>query len=251
MSHLTSLYSLLGLAVLTSHGTAALIWSESFPDADGAAVDRAITTTSGAGQNLDVTGTVSYAGGSIVIDPDGGSDRIELESTTGTLVGNFTFDAFRVEDDPLDPGDTANATLFVQMVDGAARSTNGNPVPNFADNLNMTTIVVSTTINYYFNVSGAAIDYTAPDGSTDSLANNSYELWIGNSKSGGNDQNVSGQGEGPPTSGVDTLVLQTFNAQTGGTYTIDNISFNSIPEPSGTGLLAICAGLGLVRRRRV
>ncbi|TWT78750.1 hypothetical protein CA13_01470 [Planctomycetes bacterium CA13] len=218
-----------------------LVWSETFLDADDAATDRAIATGSG---NMDVAGNLDYLSGALVITPDGGSDRVEMESTAAALAGNFTFDAFRTG--------TGNGSLFVQMVDGDERSTGSNTVADFSDTLNMASITTSTTINYYFNVSGAPITYAAPDATTETLANNAFELWIGTSKSGGDDQVTTNNDGGLPTAGVDTLILQTFVGQAPGVYTFDNISFNTVaavPEPSSMTLFGTL-GLVLLRRKR-
>jgi len=231
---------LLGLATTAS---AVVVFEEAFPDPDGPAADR--PTTVGAG-NLDVTGSIAYLGGSIVLTADGGNERIELESSAAAPAGSFTFDASRTG--------TGNNNVFVQLVDGIVRNTGGSPEAAFTDTLNLGSaalggVTTPTPISYFFNVSGAAITYTAPDGSTASLANNAYDLYVGNTLTGGDDQ-TSATG-GVPTAGVDTLVLQTFGAQSGGVYTFDNFVFSTIvPEPSATLLVGLGLGLGLTSRRR-
>jgi hypothetical protein len=228
-----------------------IVWSEDWTGvADGAASDAA--TSTGAGF-LDYTGTVNIAGEAAVITPDGGSDRIEFETSPegNCVAGFFEFDISVVE------GNGGSVNMFFQMVDGLSRSTNGAPLPNFADtvsssaggnNFNLST--TPTTVRWYFNVSGADITYVAPDGSTTTLINNTYDAWSGTTAQGLS-QTGSGQGGGLPTN-IDTAVIQLFNSAAGSTWTVDNASLShitAVPEPASAGLfgLVVC---GLVCRRR-
>lgn len=121
---------IIAVCVFTHSSSATLIWSEDFPDANGSASNRSITTGTG---NMDVTGDVTYAGNAVVITPgSSGSHRIEMETSAGLTAGKFTFDVSR--------SGTANASLFVQLVDGIERSTGSANQLNFAH-----TIATQTT----------------------------------------------------------------------------------------------------------
>ncbi len=254
-------------AVITNMTT---VFTESFGDADGAAADRAITgSAAGSGQNLDVTGNVSFFNGGIRITPDGGSDRFELESAAGAVAGSYSFDYSRFVDTSATPvpigtmGDMSsdNPSLFIQLVSGPERSagTGAAAVPGFNDNLSLDALSTAlgepldfVSIDYIFNTSGTSFSYLAPDGTTRTLDNNAFELFVNDSLSGGaNQTNVTGAGTAPAA--VDTIVLQVFADQARSVLTFDNFEFTEftvVPEPSSSALLALGLGLGLSRRRR-
>lgn len=244
----TRLLAVLAISLAcASSAKADLIWTETFTQADGAFTDRA--TETGAGF-VDVDGNVSIVGNALQIVPDGGSDRVEFESSAGALAGNFQFDL------TYDANGGTSDVAFLQMVEGTTRSTNGSPVNNFADTVDASVLSITTTprtINYFFNVSGVDVDYTAPDGSMQTIATGGYDLWTGMSLSV-SDQTNSGQGASAPNAGVDTLVFQLFGGQAPAIWTIDEASFNTldftpVPEPSSLALVVL-AGLVVAGRRR-
>ena len=256
-------------AVITNMTT---VFTESFGDADGAATDRAITgSAAGSGQNLDVTGNVSFFNGGIRITPDGGSDRFELESAAGAVAGSYSFDYSRFVDTTAIPVtftsmgmptmSSDNPSLFIQLVSGPERSAGmgAAAVPGFNDNLSLDALSTAlgepldfVSIDYIFNTSGTSFSYLAPDGTTRTLDNNAFELFVNDSLSGGaNQTNVTGAGTAPAA--VDTIVLQVFADQARSVLTFDNFEFTEftvVPEPSSSALLALGLGLGLSRRRR-
>ena len=79
----------------------------------------------------------------------------------------------------------------------------------------------STTVTWALNNSGSTLSYLAPNGTYETVANNTYDLWIGTTK----DQNDIAY----TTTGV---ALQNFAIALGGgveTFTLDNILIDPIP----------------------
>ena len=95
------------------------------------------------------------------------------------------------------------------------------------------------------NNSGSSTTYLAPDGSTESLADDTWDLWVGISKQL-NDRAV--------TTAAQTIANFKFGALGNGTYTaqFDSISIQNIPEPKTWGLIGIGSAfiMWTLRRRR-
>lgn len=233
-----------------------LVWSDTFTQADASPFSDRLAEMVGTGFSADVdgTGTINIDANAIVIASDGGSDRIEFTSDAAALAGNFQFD---ITGDSSDVASTANVNhdrLFIQMVDGPNRSTGGTPLPHFSDSLDISVNGLDTTktINYFFNASGADINYVGPDGSAQVLPSAGYDFWIGTTLT---NVDQTSPNTNLPTGGVDTLVLQTFGAADGAVWTVDNASFNTIdvvtvPEPSSLAFVGIFLAGFCVRRRK-
>ena len=101
----------------------------------------------------------------------------------------------------------------------------------------------SYQITLVANNSGSSYSYSAPDGTTETVANDTWDLWVGNSKQL-NDKNA--------TTASAAITDFKFGAVGNGTYSfgIDNISVSAVPEPAAA-LLGSLGVLGLLRRRRV
>jgi len=214
---------------------ASLIWSEDFSSySAGDSIDGQATSFGGG-----TFSTVDGTGGSVRVNAAGGVDltagstraQLAIISTADVQVGRFSFDVVANDD--------ADAA-FLQFVDGPDRSTSGTPQPNLSDGVNYPT-TTSQTINYFFNVSGTAAQYTAPDSTTRTLANNTYDFWFGTSPTLG--QSNSNNGGGFP-SGVDSIFFQTFSGQEGSILSFDNFALASIavPEPSSALMMVVLFG---------
>lgn len=108
----------------------------------------------------------------------------------------------------------------------------------------------SHTLSVFYNDSGASQSYTAPDGSSRSLADQSWSVYDGTSALA---ENVAKAGSGS-ISHVGMLIARNWSgAQT--MTDIDNLIIRDdldvypIPEPASLGLLAL-SGLLFVRRRQ-
>lgn len=129
-------------------------------------------------------------------------------------------------------------------------ATNGYTVRDISGTTNgATTFGTGTsTFTWVLNNSGSTISYTAPDASIETLANDTWDLWVGTSKQL-NDRAV--------TTATQNITDWKLGFSGNGTYAMsfDNFSVTTvaIPEPSTYALL-IGGGLGLfalLRRRRV
>lgn len=100
------------------------------------------------------------------------------------------------------------------------------------------------SLTWVVNNSGSSMSYLAPDGSTETLSNDTWDLWVGTSKQL-NDRTV--------TTASQSITDWKFGSDGNGTYAFayDNFGLQSIPEPStyaliGVGLLSL---LVLFRRK--
>lgn len=229
-----------------SFANADLIWSEDFSSfSDGDSVNGA--DTSGGTGVITTNGSVAVNdAGQLVLTADGGRETFQIDTTMDIDCGFFTFDLQQ-----LAAPDPPSNSLFLQMTEGG-RSTRDPAIPNFDDTLNGSQFSTAQTVNYYFNTSAAAYTYTAPDGSTESIAPGTYDYWQGTTLIS-NDQNQNANGAGNPAD-ISTLVFNTFRGQSGNTYAFDNLSLNSIvhpvPEPSSALVLVGFSLLSLTRRKR-
>jgi hypothetical protein len=110
--------------------------------------------------------------------------------------------------------------------------------PSSGSSVNSTDFSGTQTITWYLNNSGSAISYAAPDSSTDSLANNTADIWVGSTRAL---NNLAVLTASQPMSD-----LKFAFSQGSGTIAMDNINISTIsavPEPEEYALLT---GLGLV-----
>ncbi|MGH8046616.1 MAG: hypothetical protein ACREKL_05180 [Chthoniobacterales bacterium] len=126
-------------------------------------------------------------------------------------------------------------------------ASNGFVVRDISGSTNgATTFAAGTyTVSWYLNNSGASATYLAPDGSTESLANDTWDIWVGTSKQL-NDRAV--------TTTTQSITDFKLGSDGNGTYTyrLDDISIVAIPEPREVAI-AIMGLLGVlifVHRRR-
>jgi hypothetical protein len=103
----------------------------------------------------------------------------------------------------------------------------------------------SQTISWFLNHSGSAISYTAPDGSVDSLGDNSADLWVGNTRAL-NDLAVLTDSQ--------TMADMKFSfSQGSGTITMDNFNLapiSAVPEPEEYGVVTGLMLLGFAGWRK-
>lgn len=99
-------------------------------------------------------------------------------------------------------------------------------------------------ITWVLNNTGSTLAYLAPDGSTETLGNDAYDLWVGTSRQ---------LNERTVTNGAQTMTDWKFGASGSGTYSLglDNFVVTAIPEPATAPLLAagFIVVLGLLARR--
>ncbi|MBU6402169.1 MAG: hypothetical protein KGS61_17765, partial [Verrucomicrobia bacterium] len=116
------------------------------------------------------------------------------------------------------------------------------PAPGNGGSVNSADFSGTQTISWYLNHSGSTVSYSAPDGSTDSLADNTEDVWVGTSRAF-NDLAVL-------TSSQTMSDLKFAFSQGNGAIGIDNLSASTLsaaPEPAdytlvtGLGLLAFAA----------
>jgi hypothetical protein len=110
------------------------------------------------------------------------------------------------------------------------------------------TFTGANTFTWVANNSGASTTYLAPDGSTESLANDTWDLWVGTSKEL-NDRSA--------TTATQTITDFKFGSQSGTginlfTAQFDNFTIAILPEPSSLLLVGLgIFGVGLGSRRRL
>jgi hypothetical protein len=100
------------------------------------------------------------------------------------------------------------------------------------------------TIRIELNATGADLDYTDPLGGTQTLADNSYDIWVGTTLviDGNTDNFVTPENQ---------LTSFTFGmpSEPAATYYFDN--FSVVPEPATLGLFGLSSGLLLAFRKIV
>lgn len=99
-------------------------------------------------------------------------------------------------------------------------------------------------VTWVLNNTGSALTYLAPDGSTETLGNDAYDLWVGTSRQ---------LNERTVTNAAQTMTDWKFGASGSGSYSLglDNFVVTAIPEPAPAPLLAagFIVALGMVARR--
>jgi hypothetical protein len=78
------------------------------------------------------------------------------------------------------------------------------------------------TITWYVNNSGASIDYTGPDGNPNSVANDTYDLWVGDSLY------YNDQAANSADANLNNFEIRIAGGN--GTYTVDNLLITDIPS---------------------
>ena len=253
-------YSIVKLSLLLSSLTAAshavVVFTEDFSSiAPGGAINGLNATGDGsfASSAGNVTGN---ANNQAALVSDGGRDAIQINSTTQTSFGNLGFDIAFLGDTVVDPAVPASDTdiFFVQLTEGN-RSTGGSPVSGFAhaidaSNLGISTVATSPSrANYFFNATAAPLNYTAPDGTTQTLAAGAFDFWVDTTQQLDGSSNTT---NGTATPGfISTFVAQTFPQQEGQTFVFDNIELQDItvPEPS-TSMVLTLGLLGFISKRK-
>ncbi|MEM1224724.1 MAG: hypothetical protein AAGJ40_03450 [Planctomycetota bacterium] len=191
-----------------------VLWMETFPDAQGTASDRAITSGSGL---LNVNGTATFTGnGSLeLLGASGTRSSADFTTTSPVFEGVFQFDfalTFGAQD-------TAQDRAFIQIFEGSTRSTTGTPVDNFNDTLDLSDMPLvdgqTSTLRYFFNVTGSDLTYDAPDSSTRTLGSGAYDFWVdaGLETAGSSSSANTAQGAGFPDDGVNTLSIARVQAR--------------------------------------
>jgi len=253
--------SILSSAWLMSSAQAAVIWSEDFsayedgddPDGNATATGTGVFNNN---QNVFVSDPGNVGNEVLILTADTGRDAVQIDSTVAATCGRFSYDVAYL-------GAVGEDVLFSQLTEGG-RSTGGTPIPGFSDTVNggnngiSTDAAAPSSVEYFFNVTGAAITYTAPDGSTATLANNAFDFWVDGNLVHNDfttNPNTTPPAMNPPSS-VSTVLAQTFNGQEGGIWQFDNFLFEDdiavhVPEPSTFAMLGMAlAGFTFVRRRR-
>jgi hypothetical protein len=102
--------------------------------------------------------------------------------------------------------------------------------------------VGSHQITFVTNNSGGAITYLAPDGTTETVADDTWDLWVGNSRQ---------LNDRAATSGAVVLTDFKFGSTSNASFALsfDNIRITAIPETSAA-VLGAFGFLGILRRRR-
>lgn len=95
------------------------------------------------------------------------------------------------------------------------------------------------------------LDFIAPDGSTGTLAANSFFVFLNGELVNGDEANTLEQGAVGNSASLGRAGFISFNSSSGLDYDVDNFTVGEvpIPEPNSMGLLAAC-GLMLFRRRK-
>ncbi|MCF3649815.1 PEP-CTERM sorting domain-containing protein [Synoicihabitans lomoniglobus] len=103
------------------------------------------------------------------------------------------------------------------------------------------------TVTWVVNNSGSSFDYTAPNSSTTSVANDSYDLWIGDTLE------LTSVTATSASQSLTDFKFAFNTAANAATISFDNLSISSlsaVPEPSSFATLAGFAVLGLAASRR-
>lgn len=100
-------------------------------------------------------------------------------------------------------------------------------------------------ITWVLNNTGSALTYLAPDGSTETLGNDAFDLWVGTSRQ---------LNERTVTNAAQSMTDWKFGASGSGSYSLgfDNFVLTAVPEPAAGCLLVsgMIAILGMMARRR-
>ena len=89
--------------------------------------------------------------------------------------------------------------------------------------------ITTETISWYINNSGSPINYTGPDGNTNTVADDTYDLWVGDSLY------YDDQAANSATAALNHFEIRIAGGN--GTYTVDNLLIAEIPTGGGTPTL--------------
>ncbi len=262
------LLTIIGLAAATLAGVnAAVIFNQDFASGGTTATYvNASSPTTGQWNAISTSGAAkawSIASNSLQFASTGGNGAFASRTTDFSPVPNIMQFTFTFN---LTAGTTALTNAFEISV-GSGFTTNNSQESNasvyakFGINSTATTgfvvrdITGSTngagtfsglqTLTWVANNSGSSATYLAPDGSTESVANDKWDLWVGTSKQL-NDRSV--------TTVSQTIADFKIGSNASGTYTarFDDINIQSIPEPKTWVMIGIGSAFMLwnLRRRR-
>lgn len=260
--------TIIGLAVATLAGAQAqviTVFSQNFA-AGGVTSDyvSASSPTTGQWNAISSSGgakTWSIASNTLQLASTGTNGGFASRTTDFTPTVNLMSFSFTFN---LTAGTTATTNAFEVSV-GSGFTTNNSQEPNasvyskFGINTTATTGFIvrdisgstngsstftgAQTISWFANNTGASATYLAPDGSTESIANDTFDLWVGTSKQ------LNDRGVTTTTQTItDFKIGSSANAAFTGRF--DDIVIQQVPEPKTWVMIGIGSAFMLWNLRR-
>lgn len=139
----------------------------------------------------------------------------------------------------------ANSAVYARFAVNLTATAGQFQLRDVSSGANSTSFSGTQTISWFLNNSGTTISYTAPDNSTESLANNTADIWAGTTRAL-NDVAVL-------TASQSMADMKFAFTQGSGTITMDNFSvapLTAVPEPEAYTLVTAGALLAFAAWRR-
>lgn len=136
----------------------------------------------------------------------------------------------------------ANANVHSRVGVNFTSTVGSFSLRNIGSGTNSSNLSGTQTLRWYINNTGSSMNYTGPDSSTYSLANDTAQLWAGNARI------FASISATTPSQSLTDLKFAFSDGS--GTILIDNISISAIPEPSSFAVIASGFALACVASKR-
>ncbi|MHB8523929.1 MAG: PEP-CTERM sorting domain-containing protein [Limisphaerales bacterium] len=139
----------------------------------------------------------------------------------------------------------ANSAVYARFAVNFTATAGQFQLRDVSSSANSANFSGTQTISWFLNNSGSTISYTAPDNSTESLANNTADIWAGTTRAFNNVAVL--------TASQSMADMKFAFSQGSGTITMDNFSvapLTAVPEPEAYTLVTAGALLAFAAWRR-